>query len=263
MSFRLPAGRDVWRMVVVMGLALVILTGCGGEPATPTAVAVVEPTETNTPQPTDTPVPTDTATPTETPTETPTATPTETPTPTFTATPTATPTETPTETPTATPTPTNTPLPPPPPTETPTPEWVTVYYRSDPNEILGVFPELPFDANQMYGHMVNMQQSLNNMRNVLDGTKSGDAASCSTYISNYEYIKASGVFYKDVPGDWENVDFVYFVSFVFSLDRTRPAYLSCVNAGRVDDFNYSLAYQTIVDTLQFLNQGIAEAAAKL
>jgi hypothetical protein len=73
----------------------------------------------------------------------------------------------------------------------------------------------------------------------------------------------SGVFYDDVPADWQEIDFYYFLGFVYALDRTRPAYLSCVNAGRVDDFNYSLAQQTIDETLSLINPTVDAAAAKL
>jgi hypothetical protein len=139
---------------------------------------------------------------------------------------------------------------------------VTLYYISNPNDILGVFPQRPFDAAGMYNNMLNMHASLNTMQGSIDGAHNGDAASCSAYVNAYNTILYSGVFYGDVPGDWENIDFIYVISFIYSLDRTRPAYLSCVDAGRVDDFNYGLAVQAISDTLSVLEPAIAEAAAK-
>jgi len=222
---------------------------------TPTATAT--PTSTNTP----------TATPTETPTAT--ATPTETPTPTLTPSPTNTPTETPvpTDTPTPTETPTPKPTSPPQPTTPPTADasandYVTIYYRSNPNEVLGVFPERPFDGKALYDNMVRMQQSINAMRNALDGAGRGDAASCATYVQSYEAILNSGVFYSDVPGDWQDIDFAYVLSFIYSLDRTRPAYLSCINSGMVDSFNLGLAMTAMDNTLSLLNPATAAAAAK-
>lgn len=101
------------------------------------------------------------------------------------------------------------------------------------------------------------------MREAITGAQSGDAAACATYIANYEAILYNGVFYDEVPGDWQNIHAVYVISFIFSLDRTRPAYLSCVNAGQVDDFNANLAYTTIEQTLNFFNPAVAEAAGKL
>ncbi|MCI0729287.1 MAG: hypothetical protein L0332_21575, partial [Chloroflexi bacterium] len=205
--------------------------------------------------PTDTPEPTETSTPTRTPSPTPT----DTPEPTDTPTPTNTPAPTNTPRPTSPPVPTNTPTPEP----QPTVEYITVYYRSNPSEVLGVFPVRPFDANALYNNMLNMRGSLYAMRNALDGTQSGDPNACATYIANYENIKNNGVFYDDVPGDWAEIDAIYFISFIFSLDRTRPAYLSCVNSGQVDNFNYGLALQTIDQTLGILNPAIDAAATKL
>ena len=232
-----------------------------------------EPTDTATPEPTDTPEPTETPIPTDTPepTDTPTATPTDTPEPTDTPTPTDTPEPTNTPLPTNTPGPTNTPAPtvPPPPTNTPTPdpdaapEFITLYYASNPSEALGTFPVRPFDANALYGNMLNVRSGLWGMRDAIPAIQSGDPAACGNYIASYEAILYNGVFYDDVPQDWVNIDLAYVLSFIYSLDRTRPAYLSCVNAGTVDDFNANLAYGTIDQTLNLLEPAIAEAAGKL
>ncbi len=275
-QFRLGKG---WAVIVMVFALLMATAACSKDETAPTAVAeVVEAaTETAVP-PTDTPIPTHTAVPTATPSPTPE--PTDTPVPTDTATPTATPSPTaePTETPTETPTavPTDTPLPPtavpvvntPVPAATATPEasdeneMITVYYISNPNDILGVFPELPFDSEGLKSNMNNISRSLQTMRGNIDGAHAGDQAACDTYVGAYNNILYSGVFYKDVPGDWENIDFVYFISFIYSLDRTRPAYLSCVDSGKVDDFNYSLALQTLDETISFLTPSLNEANAR-
>ena len=265
------------RPLMALLLTFTLLTGlllvaCGdSQGSAPTAVAEVVPQETATSPPTATPAPTDTPTPTSTPTptDTPTPTPTDTPTPTPTDTPTPTNTPTPTETPlpTDTPTPANTPTPvnTPVPAATATPEQIdtiTVYYRSNPNEILGVFPVYPFNGQQLYNRMVRMRNSLNTMRGALDGARDGNAEACTAYNNAYNNILYSGVFYDDVPGDWENIDFVYFISFIYSLDRTRPAHLSCANAGQVDSFNHGLALQAIQQVLEILNPAIQQAAVK-
>jgi hypothetical protein len=245
--------------VLLLTLAL-LLVACGEE-AAPTEVAVA-PTEvpaTETPEPTDTPTPgpTDTPSPTPTDTATPTPEPTDTPTPTD------------TPEPTDTPTPTNTPGPtwtPAPPTATATPEVVdtiTIYYASNPSDILGVFPVLPFDGQAMYNNMVRMRDSLYAMQGALDGALAGDAAACANYVAAYNNILYSGVFYDNVPPDWQEIDSIYLLSFIYSLDRTRPAYLSCVDAGKVDEFNYGLARQSIDQVLSILPQAIDAAAAKL
>jgi hypothetical protein len=198
--------------------------------------------------------PLNTATPTSTPEPSPTAVPTETPSPspTFTSTPTDTPTPRPTL--------------PPQPTATATAEEldeIVLYYISDPNEILGVFPVRTFDANSLYNNMVRIRQSLQTMMANIDGAKSGDANACNAYVGAYNNILYSGVFYEEVPPDWEEIDWAYYLSFVYSLDRTRPAYLSCVNAGQVDNFNYGLAVQTLNETYNFLSPYVDAAAAKL
>lgn len=229
--------------------------------ATDTAVPTETPLPTDTPAPTDTPTPTDTPVPTSTATSTPTETPepTDTPLPTDTPEPTATPLP-----PTRTPVPvTNTPAPTATPAETATPDFITVYYISNPNDILGVFPLRPFDARGMYNNMLLIRGSLGTMRDALPGTKNGDANACNSYSSAYNGILNAGIFYDEVPDDWEDVDFAYFLSFIYSLDRTRPAYLSCVNAGKVDEFNHNLALQTIEETLSFLNPYIDAAASRL
>ena len=259
----------------LLGLFLLLagLTiGCGEAEPSPTAVALATAVPaTNTAEPTA--VPTDI--PTETPSPTPTETPTETPSPTATATetPTNTPTHTPTSTPSHTPEPTETPTPantatntPIPVTLTPSPvptlDVVTVYYISNPNDILGVFPVRVFDEEGIKNNMNRMRQSLLTMQGNIDGARNGDATACANYVAAYDSIRSSGVFYEEIPGDWQNIDAVYFVSFIYSLDRTRPAYLSCQNAGTVDQFNYGLAVQALGETLAFLTPAINEAAAK-
>lgn len=235
--------------------------------ATQTAEApTFTPTATDTP----TPSPTPTAEPTETPTQTPTftPTPTETPTATPTETPTETPSPTPTDTPTATPTETPTPRPtlPPQPTATPTPEEledIVLYYISNPNDVLGVFPQRAFDANGLVNNMIVVRNSLYTMRSNIDGAHNGDANACNAYVGAYNNILYSGVFYVEVPPDWQDTYRAYVLSFIYSLDRTRPAYLSCVDAGRVDDFNYGLAYQTLDETLNFFSPYVDAAAARL
>ncbi|MBP6803547.1 MAG: hypothetical protein KBE23_05360 [Chloroflexi bacterium] len=234
---------------------------------------------TDTPESTSTPVPTATLAPTNTPTAIPTETPTATPEPTQTPTVTPKPTQTPTATPVDTPEPTLTPKPTSPPQATAVPQpsqptvaptaeaeaeesFVTIYYISNPNDILGNFPEKPFNADELRSHMVNIQSSLNRMQSNLDAAKAGDAAACSSYVSAYNNILYSGTFYKDVPSDWQEIDFIYFISFVYSLDRTRPAYLACVNGGDMGDFNYGLAYSAIGETLNILNPAIVSAYAK-
>lgn len=266
---------------VILALALALfLVACGGEePATeveaaPTEVPATDtavPTDTATPEPTDTatPEPTDTPSPTPTDTATPSPTNTATPTPTDTATPTPEPTNTPR--PANTPRPTNTPDPartPAQPAATATPEeeevdTIILYYISNPNDILGVFPVRPFDGQAMYNNMVSMRNSLYAMQGALDGALAGDATACANYVAAYNNILYSGVFYDDVPPAWQEIDTVYMLSFIYSLDRTRPAYLSCVDAGRVDDFNYGLARQSIDQVMSILPQAIAAAEGML
>jgi len=266
-----------WQLMVVALILLLGVVACGNE-AAPTAVAEVteDPTETAVP-PTDTPVPTATESPTseptvtESPTVTPTATASPTAAPTDTPTPEPTATESPTAVPTATESPTNTAVPvvnTPVPADTATPEGsgedesITVYYISNPNDILGVFPELPFDSEGLKANMNNISWSLQTMRGSIDGAKAGDQASCDVYVGAYNNILFSGVFYKDIPGDWEDIDFAYFISFIYSLDRTRPAYLSCVNAGEVDEFNYGLALQALDGTITFFTPFVNAANAR-
>lgn len=110
--------------------------------------------------------------------------------------------------------------------------------------------------------MVRMQQSIAAMQGAIYSTRNGDAAACATYTQSYDAILNSGVFYDDVPGDWENIDFAYVLSFIYALDRTRPAYLSCLQSGKVDDFNMGLAVTAMDETLGLLNPATAAAAAK-
>lgn len=279
-----PASRLTrWLLIGSLLLVLLAAVGCGPseEEMEQTVVAVAQLTEeakpTATPLPTETPEPTDTSTPTDTPTPTNTATPTETPTPTETATPTETPLPTETPTPSETPTPENTPTPvntatpvrtntpAPPPTNTPAPvvDTITLYYASNPNDILGTFPVVPFDANALYDGMVRARNSLYTMRNNLDAAKTGDVNACNAYVGAYNNILYSGTFYDEVPGDWEEIHAYYVISFIYSLDRTRPAFLSCRDAGKIDDFNYSLALTAINDTLSLLEPTVNAAAVKV
>lgn len=278
---------------------LLLISGCQSSEEGSTAVAEVMPTEVPTetmtplPEPTDTPTttsePTDSPTPTITntstaePTDTPTATPTAEPTAEPTDTPTSEPTPTATKKPTAEPTtapqetaeevPTATPLSgsdaPSPTEESATPEEpeqpdsITIFYISDPNEIIGTFPVQEFEANALYNNMLQVRNSLDTMRGALAGARQGDAAACASYVQAYNNILYSGVFYEPVPPVWQEVDGIYFLSFVYSLDRTRPAFLSCQNAGHVDQFNGDLAALTIEQTLSILNPAIATAAGRL
>lgn len=273
--------RWLWSSLLLLLMVVAVSCGPSEEEVQQTVAAVVQLTEdaqpTATPLPTETPEPTATATPTETPTPTNTATPTETPTPTETATPTDTPLPTETPTPSETPTPENSPTPvntatpvrtntpAPPPTNTPAPvvDNVTLYYVSNPNDILGVFPVVPFDANALYNSMLRVRNSLYTMRNNIDAAKGGDTTACAAYVGAYNNILNSGTFYDEVPGDWEEIDAYYVISFIYALDRTRPAYLSCRDAGNIDDFNYSLALTAINNTLSLLEPTVNAAAIKV
>lgn len=277
----------IW-LAILLICGTFVLSACTQGETAPTATAVSQvaeaeeaPTETPSPQPTETATPEPTATHTATPepTETPTQEPTETPEPTD--------TPEPTETPTATPEPTDEPLPtntPAPVTENPDPtaepaegeadegdveegeeeepEYLTVFYLSNPSETLGVFPVKEFDADELRSKMSNNQAAMNTMKANLGGTLDGDAAACTNYVNAYNNILHSGIFYEPVPGDWQNIDTVYFITFIYALDRTRPAYFSCVDAGKVDQFNYGLALQSLDQALNLLNPAVAEAYAK-
>lgn len=271
--------------LVVVGLVACTQSGAESADTQETEVAEVEVIATNTPspEPSETPTLEPTNTPTFEPTETFTPESTDTPEPTDTPTPEPTETEEPTATlvPTDVPTLTSTPVPAseePAPTAAPAdesaegeegedgeeeePEFLTIYYLSNPSEILGVFPVEEFDADALRTNMSNNQYALNTMKANLDGALAGDATACSNYVGAYNNILYSGVFYEPVPAGWENIDAVYFYSFVYALDRTRPAYLSCVDSGKVDEFNYSLALTTIEEALSVLNPAINEAYAK-
>jgi hypothetical protein len=115
----------------------------------------------------------------------------------------------------------------------------------------------------MYNNMLNMRESMTTMQNSLHGASTGDANSCNAYVAAYDVILNSGVFYDDVPGDWEELDYWYVACFIYSLDRTRPAYLSCKDSGQVGKFNSDLAWQTLSQTMEVLNWAIDGAAAKL
>lgn len=284
----LQRSRGIW-LAFCLGLALV-LVACNDQ-AEPTAVAEVTtaPTETSPPTattaPTETPAPTETAVPTDTPepTNTPTEEPTETPTATPTEEPTETPTPTETAVPTNTPAPSNTPAPAntaSPATAVPTnppadggegdgeeggedeEEFVTLYYASNPNDILGVFPVKPFNADDIRRNMGNIQASLRIMQDNLFGAHTGDPAACPNYVQAYNNILYAGVVYDDVPPGWTDIDFAYVLSFIYALDRTRPAYLSCVNGNPVDEFNYGLADSAINETNALLNQAIQQAQGR-
>jgi hypothetical protein len=159
--------------------------------------------------------------------------------------------------------PTPTPAPPQP---TATPEQVdtvTLFYQSNPNDVLGTFPVYEFDAQALYNNMVRVRNNLQTMQSVIGAARDGDAAACQTYVNAYNGILFSGVFYENVPPDWQEIDAAYFISFIFSLDRTRPAFLSCRDSGTVDQFNYNLAVQTISETLAFFTPYVNAAAAKV
>jgi hypothetical protein len=266
-------------ILLVLGL---LLTACDSqevdEEALATRVAAEERATMLAEAPTHTPRPTETATPSPTPTTPPTET--ATATATSTPTPTSTPTRRPTRRPTVSPTPSDTPTAvaerveqptpgttaPSQPTDTPEPEEldeITIFYISNPNDILGVFPVRPFDANALVNNMVRIRNSLQTMSGSIDGAHSGDADSCNAFVGAYNNILYSGVFFDDVPAAWQDIDGAYFLAFIYSLDRTRPAYLSCVNSGTVDDFNYGLAVQTVGATLSFFNPYVDAAIGRL
>ncbi|MCB9430584.1 MAG: hypothetical protein H6668_01230 [Ardenticatenaceae bacterium] len=264
--------------LLILSLAL---AACGQDEPQETAVlpTAIPPTNTAEPTATNTATPEPTATNTATPE--PTATSTATPEPTATNTATPEPTDTPEPTATATNTPAPTAVPvtatavsaSPTPSgdngggegegsEDETPDSITLYYISNPSDILGTFPVQPFDADAIRSDLYGMQQALNTMRSNLDGAKAGDAAACAAYVQGYNNILYGTRFFDEVPANWQDIDSLYVLLFIYSLDRTRPAYLSCANSGRIDDFNYSLAYTTINDTLEVLNPTVQSAASR-
>lgn len=54
--------------------------------------------------------------------------------------------------------------------------------------------------------MVNMRQSLHTMRDTIYGAHAGDAYACNAYVNAYNTILYSGIFYDEMPGDWEDID---------------------------------------------------------
>ena len=96
---------------------------------------------------------------------------------------------------------------------------------------MGVFPVYPFDANAIYTNMLNVRQSLSTMQGSHGAVHNADANACSAYVDACDVIFHSGTFYEDIPTDWEEIDFAYGISFIYSVDRIRPAYLSCRDAG--------------------------------
>ncbi len=150
------------------------------------------------------------------------------------------------------------------PTATPeTEETIVLFYRSNPNEVLGEFPVRELDPNELYSGMILIRDALYRMRDALPGARAGDGNACSAYVSAYNNILYSGVFYDPVPPEWQDIDGIYYISFIYSLDRTRPAYLSCANSGAVDDFNASLAQSAIEEVLSILEPAINAAAGRL
>ena len=267
-------------LLVLLFLSLA-LAACGQDEPQETAAlpTAIPPTNTTEPTATNTATPEPTATNTATPE--PTATSTATPEPTATNTATPEPTDTPEPTATATNTPAPTAVPvtatavsaSPTPSgdngggegegsEDETPDSITLYYISNPSDILGTFPVQPFDADAIRSDLYGMQQALNTMRSNLDGAKAGDAAACAAYVQGYNNILYGTRFFDEVPANWQDIDSLYVLLFIYSLDRTRPAYLSCANSGRIDHFNYSLAYTTINDTLEVLNPTVQSAASR-
>jgi uncharacterized protein YraI len=141
------------------------------------------------------------------------------------------------------------------------PDTVVLFYLSNPSDVLGTFPLQPFDASKLYNQMVSIRSNLETMRNSLSGARDGDASACTSYVSAYNNILYGAIFFGDVPPAWQEISFLYELSFIYALDRSRPAYFSCLNAGKIDEFNYSLAFSSIEDALRVLNPIIDRAAA--
>ena len=141
-------------------------------------------------------------------------------------------------------------------------DYVTADYVSN-NEVIGVFPVVRFDANLMMTRMRFNQHNLYVMRSRLEGASRGDQAACDQYEDAYEAIKETAIFFVDIPAEWQDLDSRYYVTFLFTLDRTRVAYLSCFDSGYINGQNVSFAYEAIDDTLEVLNPAILEAANKL
>lgn len=140
---------------------------------------------------------------------------------------------------------------------------ITLVYNSDPDEVLGVFPVYEFNAETLVLRMIFNELALIEMRANLDGALSGDQAACDNYEQAYEIMKASGGFYVDVPSEWRGIYSTYVNSFIVGLDRTRPAYLACLNDGQVNQFNYGLAFTAINDALNQLTPAIDQALVLL
>jgi uncharacterized protein YraI len=146
--------------------------------------------------------------------------------------------------------------------ESETIDTMIIYYISNPNDILGVFPVRPFDPAEALAKMQIIRGALYTMRDALPGARAGDATACANYADAYNNVLYSGVYYDPVPPEWQDIDGAYYLSFIYALDRTRPAFLSCIDSGHVDDFNAGLAEQSISQTLSLLEPAINEAAAR-
>jgi hypothetical protein len=142
-------------------------------------------------------------------------------------------------------------------------DYVVVYYLSNPDEILGVFPILDFDAEWLYNDMLWMKEGIDMMLGALDGASRGDRAACGHFLHGYEMVFDSGAWYENVPAEWAEADARFYTALIWTLDRTRPAAISCDEAGRVDPFNYGLAMQSLHQAQNVLNPAIAIAEALL
>lgn len=142
-------------------------------------------------------------------------------------------------------------------------DFITLFYVSNPDDILGVFPVVFFDAELLYARMVYNQFQLNKMKSNIDGALAADQAACDRFEDGYESIKDKGLFFVDIPQDWQDLDAIYFLTFIVTLDGTRPAYLSCFDSGSVASFNYGLAVTTINDVLNVLDPSVDEAGRRL
>jgi SH3-like domain-containing protein len=122
---------------------------------------------------------------------------------------------------------------------------------------------IPFDAGALYEDMLVVQDTLMQLRGVLDRRTTDGLIECDEYVPYYNQIITIQT-YRNVPVDWTRNHTLYVNSSNNTIDTNRAVYLQCLEGGgQISPFNFRNARNGVDFSLERLRTGILAAEVLL
>lgn len=118
---------------------------------------------------------------------------------------------------------------------------------------------IPFDADALYQDMLDVQESLVQLRGVLDRRTRDNRIECDEYVPYYNQVITIQT-YRNVPVPWVRNHNLYVNSSNNTIDTNQAVYLQCLEGGgQISPFNFRNARNGVDFSLERLRVGILAA----